>query len=1848
MKHRSPHRRAPRSGPLVRSLAACSLLTLWPGAAELHAQVLPSGMNTIAGQASARTVGGTLTVNNSPNAIINWNSFSIGAGNAVRFEQASPSSQVLNRVIGNDPSSILGSLSSNGRVWLLNPNGVLFGQGARVDVAGLVTSTLNLNNADWLAGNYRFVQGAGNPAGVVNQGELRSTLGGHVMLIGATVRNEGEISAPGGQVVLAAGSSVELVDSGTPNVSVKLNASAGEVVNLGRLMAAGGRIDVHAATVNQNGIVRADSLSAGPGGEIVLQATDRLTLAGTSETSAIGDSGRGGQIQLLGREVGLLDTARVDASGGNGGGQVLVGGGLQGKDPSVPNAQAVYFGPAATILADATLSGDGGRIILWSDMATRAFGSLSVRGGRLGGDGGFIETSGGWLDARPARLDTSAPRGRSGSWLLDPFDITVSDSAPATSGVGPDFTAVSDSATIRWADISTALASGTQVTVSTGAAGNTGTQAGNISINVFSSPSVNAGAGGSLTFIADGSIDISGTLAFGGASMPLTFLAGRSGQGVIQLPSTTITLNNGDITFGGFTTYNRAGGGTFQGATGHDASHPTGIDFSSASIDALGGTITLNGGSKYQGPGSGVNIFDSNLLARNIVVNGNTMDFGTTGAGITTSVATLEARQTMDLRGMGTTQGIAIGLESQLILTNSFAPSSLRLFGVGQQSEGVLLDGSSTPFSLIFDKTGGSVAIDGTTEGSESTAVRIIGPGTSTNVIDVSGGTTLTIGGLATSTDLFNARVSANPLDLNGAPFTLHGSQALTLTNSQIASGGPITVHADSMFFDLGTTITSNFAGPTAIVLQGAGSGPIQAFDNLAGATALQVGAGSRWLVFATDPTGFDAGGLAYDFKRYNALPNDTAIASDAGNGLAFSVPQFATVTGTVQTKTYDGTTAATVTNLAASGVNQDQPVASPSISGAVFGSPNASTNNNVTLNDLSLQFVDVNEKPVYGYTPQYLLRGTINPAPVTIAVTGVDKVYDATTQANPVATVTSGLVGAETLGVNSSAQFPIKDVGTYPVSVDIALANGTNGGLASNYSVAPTVNVSASITPASLTVTGVTANNKIYDATLAATLNGTASVAGLQGDVVTLGGTPLANFATKNAGTGIPVGVSGYTLGGTDAGNYALVQPTGLAADITPATLAVNGLQASSKVYDSLTSAALNGSASIAPLGSDVVTLAGSALGNFADKNVGTGKAVLVSGLSLSGTDAGNYQLATTLASTANITPASLTVTGVTANNKVYDATNTATLAGAAGVAALGNDVLTLGGTPLAQFSSANVGTNIAVGVGGYTLSGTDAGNYILFQPTGLAADITPATLRYVATPLTQSIGLPLPPLTGTVAGFVGGETLQTATTGTLQFTTPAQSTSAPGRYTVLGGGLSAANYSFVQDVANNTALTLTLDLSPETIVASKGVDAAPKLALQLMARPTQPADPSLGGVVDLVPGASPTAPDTRTAGATAAPSFEPVTLSDLSSQALADMLDARAQYKGMLFADAVTALEKNPALADMPPCRSRDELRSGACLLTEALKRQMKSTPASAALTPVTPSPAAPTAAPSATPAVPAAAAPVIAAATPSAPLLAGGARRVRNASLPQINRKVALVIGVDQYDDPTIPKLANAVGDAHAIGKVLESQMGYETVVLENATKKALVIALNQLAVELGPRDSVVLFYAGHGELVESTKLGYWQLADSDPKRPETWMSNTDIARMVAHIEASQVALISDSCYSGSLVTDQRIRAAVGTVDPAELLARKSVVVMSSGGNEPVADAGKQGHSPFAWSLMNNLRQLSSWQPGGNVFERVRFAVAKELPQRPQYSAFSAAGDQGGGDYLFEQRQLEPGPQ
>ncbi len=186
-------------------------------------------------------------------------------------------------------------------------------------------------------------------------------------------------------------------------------------------------------------------------------------------------------------------------------------------------------------------------------------------------------------------------------------------------------------------------------------------------------------------------------------------------------------------------------------------------------------------------------------------------------------------------------------------------------------------------------------------------------------------------------------------------------------------------------------------------------------------------------------------------------------------------------------------------------------------------------------------------------------------------------------------------------------------------------------------YDISP-VSGALTIKPASLTVTGLTALDKTYNANTTATLSGTASIAPFSGDVVTLGGTPLGTFAEKNVGTGKAVTVTGSSISGTDAGNYTLLQQSGLTADITRASLMVTGLTANSKIYDATTNAALGGTASIAPFSGDAVILGGTPVGTFADKNVGTGKTVTLTGSSISGEDAGNYTLLQQSGLTADI----------------------------------------------------------------------------------------------------------------------------------------------------------------------------------------------------------------------------------------------------------------------------------------------------------------------------------------------------------------------------------------------------------------------------------------------------------------------------------------------------------------------------------------------------------------------------------------------------------------------------------
>jgi filamentous hemagglutinin family protein len=502
----------------------------------------PSGPVVVNGQVTFAQQGNVYTITNSPNAIINWNSFSIQSGETTSFLQQSSTSAVLNRITGQDPSQILGALQSNGRVYLINPNGILFGNNAQVNVNGLVASSLAITDADFLAGKNRF--SAGTIAGKVsNQGAITTPSGGQVLLIAPQVENSGIITSPQGDVMLAAGHTVQLADSTNPDLQVVVAASNDQAINLGKVIAQSGTIGIYGALVNQRGVLNADSAIVGKNGKIVLQASRTTLLEAGSTTTATG-AGVGGEIDLLGTQVALTGDARVDASGQNGGGTVLVGGDYQGKNAAVMNAQRVYVGADVRISADAIERGNGGKVIVWSNETTQAYGSISVRGGAQQGDGGFVETSGHYLDVAGIRVHASAPHGKTGTWLLDPYDIRVSpgdDSGPLTfEGASPQYGNVSyvNPITINRAEANVTLQAQHDITLDS-----------ELNISAY---------GVGLTAQAGNNIDVLGSITLNGGALLLSANDNgggtASGVGKVNLGDVVLHTNGGVTTLKDSTT----------------------------------------------------------------------------------------------------------------------------------------------------------------------------------------------------------------------------------------------------------------------------------------------------------------------------------------------------------------------------------------------------------------------------------------------------------------------------------------------------------------------------------------------------------------------------------------------------------------------------------------------------------------------------------------------------------------------------------------------------------------------------------------------------------------------------------------------------------------------------------------------------------------------------------------------------------------------------------------------------------------------------------------------------------------------------------------------------------------------------------------------------------------------------------------------------------------------------------------------------------------------------------------------------------------------------------------------
>jgi filamentous hemagglutinin family protein len=454
-------------------LATTALVAVGSLALRAQAQTLPSGGSVASGQVAigAPNAGRMAITQGSQNAIVNWQGFSIGQGGRVDITQPNSSAAMLNRVTGQAPSSIAGQLNANGRVYLVNPNGIAITNSGVVNTGSFVASTLGISDSDFLSGRLRF-QGNGASAAVSNAGRIQAGPGGYAALLGGTVDNSGTISVPLGRIGLGSGERVTLDLSGDGFLQVAVPTAAGGdqalVSNSGRLSAPGGRVEIAAATaqsaarhaINMSGVVEANAVS-GRAGSISFSGGPGGTVNVSGRVDASSATGRGGNVTVTGARIALRG-AEVNASGATGGGRVRIGGDRQGQG-DLPRAQQVSVDNASVIRADATRRGDGGDIVLWSEGRTDFAGSISARGGAEGGRGGEAEVSSrgvlnytGWTDLR-------APLGAWGTLLLDPYNIMISNGTQTN----PGFTATTDDSVINAGTLVTALGSA-NVVVSTG------------------------------------------------------------------------------------------------------------------------------------------------------------------------------------------------------------------------------------------------------------------------------------------------------------------------------------------------------------------------------------------------------------------------------------------------------------------------------------------------------------------------------------------------------------------------------------------------------------------------------------------------------------------------------------------------------------------------------------------------------------------------------------------------------------------------------------------------------------------------------------------------------------------------------------------------------------------------------------------------------------------------------------------------------------------------------------------------------------------------------------------------------------------------------------------------------------------------------------------------------------------------------------------------------------------------------------------------------------------------------------------------------------------------------------
>jgi len=1198
---------------------------------------LPQGGVVAAGNAQiGNAVANTLQVNQgSQRAVINWSSFDIGSQAKVQFLQPNADASVLNRVLANDPTQIFGQLSANGQVYIVNPSGILFGKGSRVDAGALVATTLNSTDDDFMAGRRNFTRGTATGS-VVNEGSLNAAPGGYVALLGASVSNSGSISTPGGSALLAAGDAVQL-----------------PLTSSGRIT-----LEVAPATINAVVTNSGEGIISAPDGQVYISATTAGSAAAQAFNRGVIDvsstTGNGGSVTMQGHQVGLMGGSKILATGATGGGTVQIGGTVHDVGPS--SASAVYVDRDALIDASTTERGNGGKVTLWSRDYTGYYGQINARGGAQGGDGGFVETSSYSNLQAFGDVSASSAFGKAGTWLLDPADVTIVAGATNTneSVAGGVFTPTAGATTaqIGVTNITTNLNAGTNVTIETAS---TGGSAGNITQSVAISKT--AGAAATLTMNAAGSITLNATISstVGALNTVLNAGGGISGSGNFTLLGGNLTLNaGGNGTLSGI--FSGAGGLTKSGA---GTTTLTGANTYTGTTTVSGGTLQVgNGATGSIGAGNITN--DANLifnrtaaltLANNIsgtgnltatsgstlTMNGNVAQNGTISltAGNSQPAGTSTGGNVV----LNATKTFSAGGPGQFVIYSGTATTSLYLPRIAGSSTstnkvyntapgGGVVDNSKT--LNVFYRVAPSITVTAATKTYDGTsAATIVGTGIEGDIVTLA----------ATSGSFVDANAGAGKTAnfsgvsltsvTGGTGVTVSGYQAVpaSVGTTGTISKAPLTVTGNNAsknvtFADpsgyAGVTYSGFVNGETASVL---GGSPVVTRTN----TAEGVGTYSGVLL----PAGLSSSNyqISYVGGNFTIVPASKVIVDIANIASVYGeVPHYAVRSAVYQfadgsTKTVEGTYDS-VNNLiyvrdSTGALATFNPFALP------FSTANLPT---VGVHPIDLQYAT---GTTASFSNTWESRGfvTVTPRTLTINAVAPTKTYDGSTALNALQLNLDGIVTGPFFNTDdvtlsyTPGSYASKNAGTNLSYTALNLALG--GPDAGNYVVnggSTTFNGSNGvINPAALTLTAAT-NTKTYDGTTSAAALPVAS--GLVGGDTISGLSEV--YATQHAGTGKTLQVqSGYTVNdGNGGNNYTVNLVNNNTGVINPATLTLTATGAT-KTYDGTVDTLAQ--ATVAGLqGGDSVT---GLKETFSDPNAGSGKTLAVSAYTINdGNGGGNY----------------------------------------------------------------------------------------------------------------------------------------------------------------------------------------------------------------------------------------------------------------------------------------------------------------------------------------------------------------------------------------------------------------------------------------------------------------------------------------------------------------------------------------------------------------------------------------------------------------------------------------------